>query len=98
MALFSLAVGDGMAEVFAATGAITVVFGGACVLTTSGRSFELRFRDAALLTVVSWFVVPAFGGLPLLAEPAEVVRRADDSIHRTQQTDRVFTMAAGCWK
>jgi trk system potassium uptake protein TrkH len=72
MALFSLAVGDGMAEVFAATGAITVVFGGACVLTTSGRSFELRFRDAALLTVVSWFVVPAFGGLPLLAEPADL--------------------------
>ena len=72
MALFSLAVGDGMAEVFAATSAITIVFGGACVLTTSGRSFELRFRDAALLTVVSWFVVPAFGGLPLLAEPADL--------------------------
>jgi len=72
MALFSLAVGDGMEEVFAATSAITIVFGGACVLTTSGRSFELRFRDAALLTVISWFVVPAFGGLPLLAEPADL--------------------------
>jgi trk system potassium uptake protein TrkH len=72
MALFSLAVGDGMAEVFAATSAVTIVFGGACVLTTSGRYFELRFRDAALLTVVSWFVVPAFGGLPLLAEPADL--------------------------
>ena len=53
MALFSLAVGDGMAEVLAATGAITIVFGGACVLTTSGRHFELRFRDATLLTVIS---------------------------------------------
>lgn len=72
MALFSLAVGDGMAEVFAATSAITIVFGGACVLTTSGRSFELRFRDAALLTVISWFVVPAFGALPLLAEPVNL--------------------------
>jgi len=72
MTLFSLAVADGMAEVFAATTAITIVFGGACVLTTSGRHFELRFRDAVLLTVVSWFVVPAFGALPLLAEPASL--------------------------
>ena len=72
MALFSLAVGDGMAEVFGATSAITIVFGGACVLTTGGRHFELRFRDAALLTVVSWFVVPAFAALPLLAEPVDL--------------------------
>ncbi len=72
MALFSLAVGDGMAEVFGATCAITIVFGGACVLITSGRSFELRFRDAALLTVISWFVVPAFAALPLLAEPIDL--------------------------
>lgn len=61
-----------MAEVFGTTAAITIVFGGSCVLTTSGRRFELRFRDAALLTVVSWFVVPAFGGLPLLAEPVDL--------------------------
>lgn len=72
MMLFSFAVSDGMEEVFAATAAITIVFGGACVLTTSGRHFELRFRDAVLLTVISWFVVPAFGGLPLLAEPADL--------------------------
>jgi trk system potassium uptake protein TrkH len=72
MALFSVAAGDGMAEAFLATAAITTVFGGACVLTTSGRPFELRFRDAALLTVVSWFVVPAFAGLPLLAEPVDL--------------------------
>ena len=72
MALFSIAVGDGMAEVFGATGAITVFFGGACVLTTSGRRFDLRFRDAALLTVISWFVVPAFAALPLLADPVDL--------------------------
>lgn len=72
MALFSLAVGDGMAEVFVATSAITIAFGGACVLTTSGRSFELRFRDATLLTVIAWFVVPAFAALPLLAEPIDL--------------------------
>jgi len=72
MTLFSFAVADGMGDVFASTAAITVVFGGACVLTTSGRHFELRFRDAVLLTVVSWFVVPAFAGLPLLAEPIDL--------------------------
>ena len=72
MTLFSFAIGDGMEVVFASSAAITIVFGGACVLTTSGRHFELRFRDAVLLTVVSWFVVPAFGGLPLLAEPVDL--------------------------
>jgi trk system potassium uptake protein TrkH len=72
MMLFSFAVSDGMEEVFAATAGLTVAFGGACVLTTSGRPFELRFRDAVLLTVVAWFVVPAFGGLPLLAKPASL--------------------------
>ncbi len=72
MMLFSLATADGMAEVFAASGAITIVFGGACVLTTSGRHFELRFRDAVLLTVVAWFVVPAFAALPLLADPVDL--------------------------
>ncbi len=72
MTLFSFAVGDGMGDVFASSAAITVVFGGACVLTTSGRHYELRFRDAVLLTVVSWFVVPAFAGLPLLAEPVDL--------------------------
>jgi trk system potassium uptake protein TrkH len=49
-----------------------MVFGGACVLTTSGRHFELRFRDAVLLTVIAWFVVPAFAALPLLADPVDL--------------------------
>ena len=48
------------------------LFAGACVLTTKGRPFELRFRDAALLTVVSWFVVPLFGALPLMAAPTSL--------------------------
>ncbi|MBN9022271.1 MAG: TrkH family potassium uptake protein [Rhizobiales bacterium] len=72
MALFSFAIDDGMGEVFASAAAITVVFGGSCVLTTTGRHYELRFRDAVLLTVVSWFVVPAFAGMPLLAEPVDL--------------------------
>ena len=72
MALVSLAAHDGLAQVFALNAGVTVLFAGACVLTTKGRPFELRFRDAALLTVVSWLVVPLFGALPLMA-------RADQS-------------------
>ena len=69
MALFALATGDGLADVFAVSAALTAAFGGGCVLTTKGRPFELRFRDATLLTVVSWFLVPAMAALPFLPEP-----------------------------
>ena len=67
MALVALAAGDGLEQIFAVNALITALVAGACVLTTKGRPFELRFRDAALLTVISWFVVPLFGALPLLA-------------------------------
>jgi trk system potassium uptake protein TrkH len=72
MALVSLAAGDGLVADFAVNAAITAGVAGACVLTTKGRPFELRFRDAALLTVVAWFVVPAFAALPLLAAPIDL--------------------------
>ena len=72
MALVSLAAHDGLAQVFALNAGVTVLFAGACVLTTKGRPFELRFRDAALLTVVSWLVVPLFGALPLMAAPTSL--------------------------
>jgi trk system potassium uptake protein len=72
MALVSLAAHDGLALVFAVNAGITAMFAGACVLTTKGRPFELRFRDAALLTVVAWFVVPLFGALPLMAAPTNL--------------------------
>ncbi|CAN5220630.1 TrkH family potassium uptake protein [soil metagenome] len=69
MALLALAVADCVAQVFAVDAAITAAVAGACILTTKGRPFELRFRDAALLTATSWFVVPAFAALPLMAKP-----------------------------
>ncbi|MHA1157507.1 MAG: TrkH family potassium uptake protein [Alphaproteobacteria bacterium] len=69
MALMSLALGDGLAINFGVTAAVTLVIAGACILTTKGRAFDLRFRDAALLTVVAWVVVPAFAALPLVAKP-----------------------------
>ena len=69
MALVGLADRDGGAFVFAISAAVTAAIAGACILTTKGRPFELRFRDAALLTSVSWFVVPAFAALPLMGHP-----------------------------
>lgn len=69
MALFALAIGDGLAGVFGESAAVAAAIGGGCVLTTKGRPFELRFRDATLLTVVSWFAVPAVAALPFLAAP-----------------------------
>jgi len=69
MALFSLAMDDGHASVFAITSAITAMVAGGCILTTKGRRFELNFRDAALLTTGAWVIMPAFAALPLLAEP-----------------------------
>ncbi len=69
MALVGVADGDAGATIFALSAAITALVAGACILTTKGRPFELRFRDAALLTSVSWFVVPAFAALPLMWHP-----------------------------
>lgn len=69
MALFSLAAADGHALVFAVSAAITIMVAAGCILTTKGRPFELGFRDAALLTVTAWFVVPVFAALPLIADP-----------------------------
>jgi len=72
MAAVSLATGDGLAVDFVVNAAITAGVAGACVLTTKGRPFDLRFRDAALLTALSWFVVPAFAGLPLMGAPTNL--------------------------
>ena len=69
MALFALAAQDGHADIFAVTAAVTAMVAGGCILTTKGRPFELNFRDAALLTATSWFIIPAFAALPLLADP-----------------------------
>jgi len=69
MALVGFADRDAGAPVFVYSAAITALVAGACILTTKGRPFELRFRDAALLTTVSWFVVPAFAAVPLMWHP-----------------------------
>lgn len=69
MALASIAGRDGHETEFAISAAITGLVAVGCILTTKGRPFELNFRDAALLTVIAWVVVPAFAALPFVAEP-----------------------------
>lgn len=69
VALYSLAIGDGLAGIFAEDALAAALVGGGCILVTNGRAFELRFRDATLLTVLAWFVVPVFIAFPLAAAP-----------------------------
>ena len=72
IALFSLATRDGEALLFAEDAALVAVVGAAFILATTGRPFELRFRDATLLTVLAWFIVPVSVALPFLGEPAHL--------------------------
>ena len=72
MAVFALAAHDGHAPHFGISAVVTATVAAACVLTTRGRQFELRFRDAVLLTVVAWAVVPVFAALPLIADPVNL--------------------------
>ena len=69
MAGVALAADDGLAGAFATGAAITALFGGGAVLATKGRAFEFSFRDAVILTVSAWFVLPLFASIPLLADP-----------------------------
>ena len=72
MALVALAADDSAFDVFALSAAVTAAVAGACILTTKGRAFELRFRDATLLTAVAWLVVPALAALPLMGHPIKL--------------------------
>lgn len=72
MALFSLAMHDHEFTAFAISAGITAGFAGACILTTTGRRFELNFRDAIILTVSAWVLVPAFAALPFLLPPVDL--------------------------
>lgn len=72
MAGVAWAAGDGMASRFAIAAAITAAFGGGAVLATKGRPFEFTFRDAVILTVAAWIVLPLFAAIPLLFEPVSL--------------------------
>jgi len=72
MAAFSFSIRDGEFNAFAISAGVTALFAGACILTTSGRKFELNFRDAIILTVSAWVVVPAFAAVPFLLHPVDL--------------------------
>ena len=69
MAAVAWAAGDGMAGAFAGAAAITAACGGGAVMATKGRPFEFSFRDAVILTVVAWFLLPLFAAIPLVFQP-----------------------------
>jgi trk system potassium uptake protein TrkH len=71
-ALFAIAIGDGEGVAFATSAAVTGFTAGACIFSTSGRPFQLNFRDAAILTVGAWFIVPFFAALPFVLPPVDL--------------------------
>src|SRR5688572_28145241 len=72
MAAVAFAAGDGEGSAFAIGAAISLLVGGGAVLAARGRNFELNFRDAVILTVSAWFVVPVFAALPFVLEPVDL--------------------------
>ncbi len=69
MAGIGWAAADGAGEAFAIGAAITAMIGGCAVLSTKGRQFELSFRDAVILTVSAWFILPLFAAIPMVIGP-----------------------------
>ena len=51
-------------KVFFFCAIITAFFGGALVLSNSGKNFSISIRQAFLLTNMSWIIICAFGALP----------------------------------
>ena len=72
MAAVALAGHDGEAGSFAVAAAISGMFGGAAVLGSEGRRVELTFRDAVVLTVSAWFILPVFAALPFILAPVDL--------------------------
>jgi trk system potassium uptake protein TrkH len=72
MAVVAFLADDGEATAFATGAAITATVGGGAVLSTKGRPFTMGFRDAVVLTVSAWFVLPLFAAIPFLLEPVDL--------------------------
>lgn len=52
--------------IFAASSAILVLFGGGVTVLSGGRAKRTGAREAFLLTVLVWIVLPAFAAIPFL--------------------------------
>ncbi len=63
-ALFDLAVDNPDWQVFAASAAATLFVGTALVITSRGNPFDLKVRQAFVLTTLAWLVIAAFAALP----------------------------------
>ncbi|MEE8272407.1 MAG: TrkH family potassium uptake protein [Alphaproteobacteria bacterium] len=65
-ALVDLSVGNPDWHVFAAASGATLFVGVALSVTTRGHRFDLKVRQAFILTALSWVVIAAFGALPFV--------------------------------
>ncbi len=63
-ALVDLSAGNPDWRGFVIAAAITLFVGGALALSTVGGRFDLKIRQAFVLTTVLWLVIAAFGALP----------------------------------
>lgn len=63
-AIVDLANGNPDWQVFVASASVTLFIGVTLNLTSRGNTFDLKPRQAFLLTVLSWVVIAAFGALP----------------------------------
>ncbi|MEQ9813452.1 MAG: TrkH family potassium uptake protein [Azospirillaceae bacterium] len=63
-ALVDLAAGHADWTVFAASAGVTFFVGAALSITSRASDFQLRVKEAFVLTTLSWLVIAAFGALP----------------------------------
>lgn len=63
-AIVDLANGNPDWQVFVTSASVTLFIGVTLHLTSRGNTFDLKPRQAFLLTVLSWVVIAAFGALP----------------------------------
>ena len=86
MSIFALAAHDGHAPHFGISAVITATVAAACVLTTRGRQFELRFRDARKVEGVPRlpYVFRRHPAVPKLAAIAEL---QDEKRRRVRQAN-----------
>ncbi|NNG04220.1 MAG: TrkH family potassium uptake protein [Inquilinus sp.] len=65
-ALADLAVGNPDWQVFCGSAAATLFVGAALAITSRGGSFDLKVRQAFVLTTLAWTVIATFGALPFV--------------------------------
>ena len=67
-----LASGHNDWQIFLASASVTLFVGVALILTAGGRAFDLKIRQAFILTTLSWTVIAAFAALPFAFSELEM--------------------------